>query len=212
MVQILRKMESMQPKPTPNTDESATDMNELRSELARIEKFFARRFDEISMEINATSQLVGMSEQGLETRFAEILGVLSAISYHGDGKTPHNAGVELDAVVKTTEEAANRILDSADQISTIVKSDVDWANADARQQALNNISGLTETILMACAFQDLTGQRIGRTLENIRKAEAELSDTLKKLGLKIDTAEALTQAALPSNFASSQDDIDSLFR
>ena len=102
------------------------------NQLQAIEQFMARRFDEISMEINATSQQVDMAEEGIITRFSEILEILHAVSYSGDGKTPANAGVELDAVVDMTEEAANKILDAAGRINTKIHSEEDWDNKDAR--------------------------------------------------------------------------------
>lgn len=42
-------------------DDSSFDKDAMRQQLAAFEKFVARRFDEISMEINATSQLLDMA-------------------------------------------------------------------------------------------------------------------------------------------------------
>jgi transposase-like protein len=65
--------------------------------------------------------MVDMAESGISNRFGEILKILSAISFHGDGSSPHNVGVELNAVVKTTEDAANRILSSSETIANMMK-------------------------------------------------------------------------------------------
>ena len=191
----------------------AAGLAALQESVAELRRFVARRFDEVSFEVNATGQMVGMSEDNMTKRFTEVLIVLNAISFKGDGKTPHNVGVELDAVVKTTEDAANKILDAAALISELTKRPIDWADDRQRAKALAAINNQADNILAACAFQDLTGQRIARTLENIRKAEAELSDTLKRMGIKIDiTAEQTAEALGKSeNRAASQADIDSLF-
>ena len=188
---------------------------EMAASLARLEKFITRRFDEVSAEIHATCEMVDMAESGISGRFSEILKVLSAISFHGDGASPHNVGVELDAVVKTTEDAANRILNASEVISGLAREDaIDWNDPAARKKLFAEVRGMTDDILTACAFQDLTGQRIGKTLENIRRAEADLSEMLRKMGVDVDMA-IVTDPALPEdvqqNNLSGQDDIDKLF-
>ncbi len=178
------------------------------NQLQAIEQFMARRFDEISMEINATSQQVDMAEEGIITRFSEILEILHAVSYSGDGKTPANAGVELDAVVDMTEEAANKILDAAGRINTKIHSEEDWDNKDARGKIIESINDDVEEIFMACSFQDITGQRIRKTLENLKTIEDRLGVALDRLGIHV--AIDPDKEAVP--VGTSQDDIDALFK
>lgn len=191
----------------PENAPSAASPDNLAENIARLEKFIARRFDEISMEINATSQIVGMSEDALTARFGEVLGVLQDISQHDSG-TAHNVGVELDAVISATESAANQILDSVGVIEALIASDINWADTGARVQLLAAIREQAATITGACAFQDLAGQRITRTLDNIRAAEDKLADTLQKIGLDARPANTSDTAA-PAN--ATQSDIDALF-
>jgi hypothetical protein len=189
----------------------------MAERLARMEKFMTRRFDEISAEIHATCQMVDMAETGISSRFGEILKILSAISFHGDGSSPHNVGVELDAVVKTTEDAANRILTASETIAASMKEEaIDWHDPSARRALFVQMRAQTDDILTACAFQDLTGQRIGKTLEKIRKAEAELTDMLAKLGVSVNdlpqgpATNDLIDEVKPDKIAN-QGDIDALF-
>ena len=77
----------------------AQHMATLLNQIGTMETFIKRRFDEISMEINATSQQIDMTEDGMAKRFGEILGVMNSISYSRDGTTPANTGVELEAVI-----------------------------------------------------------------------------------------------------------------
>lgn len=187
-------------------------LDTLRGQIENFERFVARRLSELSMEINATGQLVGMAEESLKKSLSESLNTLEAISYQGTGISPVNAGVELNAVVKTTEDAANRILDAADRVLNLVKEQVDWNDETARAQHLGKIGKEAQTILMACAFQDLTGQRIATTLDNLRRVEMELSTAFKRMGLKIDLEHIDGKpAAMPRSFATSQGEIDSLF-
>ena len=70
----------------------------MQQELIELRRFVTRRFDEVSFEINATGQMLGMNEEAMTSRFSEVLALLNAVSFRGDGATPHNVGVELDAV------------------------------------------------------------------------------------------------------------------
>lgn len=198
-------------KKAKTSHDDAADMfgavNNLANQLQAIDTFIKRRFDEISMEINATSQQVDMAEEGIVRRFTEVLDVLKAISFSGDGSTPANTGVELDAVVEMTEAAANRILDAADRISSRLKEKTDWDKAENREHTMENISKDIEEIFMACSFQDITGQRIRKTLDNLRMIEERLSTALGKMGIQIDAHAGGDMTAK----AATQDDIDSLF-
>ena len=134
---------------------------------------------------------------------------LQAISYSGDGLTPANAGVELDAVVDMTEDAANRILDAAGRITNSINKDDDWNDENVRQKAFAAIQNEVDEIFMACSFQDITSQRIRKTLDNLHIIEDRLSGVLDKLGIKpVDITE---NRQLKGEVAASQDDIDALF-
>ena len=182
----------------------------VAAKLGTIEQFIARRFDEISMEINATSQQVDMAEEGNIKRFAEILEILKAVSYSGDGTTAANAGVELDAVVEMTEQAANRILDAADHLSGKIEAEKNSSTDEGRKQAFEEMGKDVEEIFIACSFQDITGQRIRNTLENLRVVEDRLGTALEKMGIHVE-AEAQDHDAI-KNKLSSQGDIDGFFQ
>jgi chemotaxis regulatin CheY-phosphate phosphatase CheZ len=184
-------------------------MSTVSSQLQMIEKFIARRFDEISMEINATSQQVDMAENGIANRFGEILEVMKAVSYSGDGTTAANTGVELDAVVETTAAAANRIMDAAERINGFVAAAREAKDDASRAAAFEGIENDVSEIFMACSFQDITGQRVRNTLDNLKLVEERLSTALDKMGIKVDV-KAEDHIAIKST-QSSQDDIDSLF-
>lgn len=198
------------------TDDRATtetggepSLEEIRARLDKMESFFSRRFDEVSAEVNAASQLVGMAEDSVKQRFAEIFEVLEAISHHGDGQSRAQAGVELDAVLKITEDAANRILDAADRINERLDDDARWADPERRAQAIAETKSDVQEILMASAFQDLTGQRIQSTIDNLQQIEQRLSQTLQKFGIETDELRVnVTRHVEPG---SSQDAVDEMF-
>jgi len=205
---------SEKPKSDKNNDETAqgvfSAVDSVAQRLSTIEQFIARRFDEISMEINATSQQVDMAEEGIIKRFAEILEILKAVSYAGDGSTAANAGVELDAVVEMTEQAANRILDAADHLTSRIEEEKNSSTDEGRKQAFEEMGKDVEEIYMACSFQDITGQRIRKTLENLRIIEDRLGSALDKMGIQIDVNPEDHVAI--KNKLSTQNDIDNFFQ
>lgn len=190
-------------------NDDGASLEDVRARLERMEKLFSRRFDEVSAEVNAASQLVGMAEDSVKQRFGEIIEVLEAISHHGDGKSRVQAGVELDAVLKITEDAANRILDAADRISERLDSETAWENPDRRAAAIADTKNDVQEILMASAFQDLTGQRIQNTIENLQLIESRLSQTLQKFGIEPGSLKTNVQAYMEPGAL--QEDIDGMF-
>jgi len=187
-----------------------SEIKTLEEKLETMDVFIKRRFDEISMEINATAQQFDMAEDGIAKKFGEILEVISAISYHGDGHSAANSGVELEAVIEDTENAANTILDAADRISAYMDDESKWKSADKQADMKERIRLDIQEILMACTFQDLTGQRIRNTLDNLHEIETRISSTFEKLGVDIKPDEQVVENKVTR--ASSQDEIDALLK
>jgi len=190
------------------------DSIDVDQKLDALETFIARRFDEISMEIEATSQLMEMAESDAGKRFTDMLHMLNAISFAGDGSSPANSGQELEAVIKETENAATKIMDAADTIKAELDKHEDDFSSDMRLATMaETIYTQTQNILLACEFQDLVSQRVATSLNNIRDIQERLSGTLEKFGIKTDKKsqdehELLNQTATE---ISSQGDIDALF-
>lgn len=79
-----------------------------------------------------------------------------------------SAAVQLDAVIKATEEAAHIIMDAADEIQNVV-------GASKTEDALKNqITDITARIYEACNFQDLTGQRIRKVMTALDVTESKI--------------------------------------
>lgn len=193
----------------------ADNMAALMQQLSSMETFIKRRFDEISMEINATSQQIDMSEDGMAKRFGEILGAMNAISFSGDGSTPANTGVELEAVIAETQKAANTILDCTDRMSALLHAanEAAWTNADDRARILDTLAEDLQNIIIACSFQDIAGQRIRKTLESIGDIEDRISSTLESMGIGPQSLQVAVAAGAGDKIrsGSTQDEIDALF-
>ena len=154
--------------------------------------------------------------------------------------TPHeladkelpNASDQLDAIVKTTEHATQRIMDSCEKLEDIhnrfkerllsseipVDPDIMMSIDSTVEEAQAYITEIFE----ACNFQDLTGQRIQKIVTTLREVERQVLRMIVVFGVKrkdldADTrksieqeAEVLNGPALPGQGGLEQDDIDDL--
>lgn len=189
----------------------AKALETLASQMEGFEKFVKRRFDEISMEINATSQQLDHAGKDITGQFQEIMGVLSAVTFQGDGNSQVNAGFELEAVINDTEEAAVKIMDAADRIALRLRDQGNMNDEATRNAVMTEIKGEVQNILMACTFQDLTSQRIRKAVENISGIQERLGTALEKLGIKADPTGGDIIHEANKTRLTSQSDIDALF-
>jgi chemotaxis protein CheZ len=120
------------------------------------------------------------------------------------------SSVQLQDVLKSTEDATLTIIDSATAIQGIIA-----ANPIAEKDK-KAVEALITKIYEACNFQDITGQRIKKVLKNFEDLEARvvnLADATKA-GVypvkKIDSE--LVSGPQLSTEAPSQDDVDKLFK
>jgi len=139
----------------------------LAPHFAALRAFMDRRIAEVSAEVAASVQLLGLSEEAITARIAEVhaqIARLIAIPATG----ARTSGLELEAVVQATEAAADTIMEAAEAIQS-------WLDHGARDA--DAIAALTErvnAIYQACSFQDLTGQRIRRAIKQLQQVETML--------------------------------------
>lgn len=140
---------------------------ELGDRLDDLRRFVDRRLAEVSVEIHGAVQMVDFTESNLSGQIAEVRAQIAGLVAAPVAAT-HNSGLELEAVVAATEAAAERIMDAAEAINGLIAEDRrDPADRAALAAGVN-------AIFEACAFQDLTGQRIGRAIAQLRAIETLL--------------------------------------
>jgi chemotaxis protein CheZ len=126
-----------------------------------------------------------------------------------------SAAEELNAIISTTEEATETIMESCETILDSIKD----VSAELHQTVESNIVKIYE----ACTFQDLTGQRIKKVSTSLAQIDQKVSAIIGMLQRNLDIKTAsgngvsklstpvvdplLNGPALPQN-AVSQDDID----
>lgn len=147
----------------------------LAPHFAALRAFVDRRIAELSAEVSSSVQLLGMTEEALGNRIAEVhaqIARLIAIPATG----ARNSGLELEAVVQATESAAETILEAAEAIQTWL----DEGGGDTT--ALAALTERVNIIFQACSFQDLTGQRIRRAIKQLQQVESMLEGLVPGIG------------------------------
>jgi chemotaxis protein CheZ len=132
---------------------------------------------------------------------------------------------QLDAIVKATEEATHSILEASESIS----GDAMALQGETDQAKIGEISDrlaqYAMTIMEACSFQDLTGQRVSKIVSSVQFVEDRVNqmvelwgrDEIEALSAQLKPCEdedpdkkLLNGPQLPGQ-AISQDEIDALF-
>lgn len=122
-----------------------------------------------------------------------------------DGKTIPDAGLQLDAVIKSSEDAANDIIDAACLIMELAPE-----NEKVQEQAMK--------IIEKCDFGDLSRQRLIKVVSHLDNIETRLTKLFEALKMerkepeekKCEDGASLSGPQLASD-APSQDDIDAIF-
>lgn len=148
--------------------------------LAQIAAESMQRFIE-SMDAAVNSELRDIADY-IVTMKQEI-GVFQANDIK-DSRIPA-AGQELDAVVRSTEEATNSIMECAEEILAADTSD------PQAYQAL--VTDKVMQIFEACSFQDLTGQRVSKVVETLQTIEKRVARLVEAINAK-DVEGVLTRA------------------
>ncbi|MBA5779002.1 protein phosphatase CheZ [Stappia sp. F7233] len=89
-----------------------------------------------------------------------------------DNRIPE-AGRELDAIVEATESATHTIMEAAETIMSADASDIDAYQATVNDKIVE--------IFEACAFQDITGQRISKVVNTLNYIDERVSAFMKRL-------------------------------
>lgn len=127
--------------------------------------------EQLEQEISRIAQYI--AEAKLE--IAAIAPPSQATEEDGNAKNVAAAALQLNEVVRYTEEATNTIMDNAEALMALAGSLVDTdASAKVNEHALG--------ILEACSFQDITGQRIKKVMSTLEQIELRIARLIKLFG------------------------------
>ena len=126
-------------------------------------------------DISATTTEVGGELKELVRYIEGVKSELATIqpeSIHGE-HIPSATG-QLDAILESTAEAADTILDAAEAIEAIAD--------DSPQDVATKLREVSTNIFQASSFQDLNGQRITKVTNSLQEIEVKVISLLRALG------------------------------
>jgi chemotaxis protein CheZ len=178
--------------------------DELAPQMAELRRFIDRRLSELSVEVHGATQLLGFSEANLSSQLGHLQEELGTMLARPVEAT-RNSGLELEAVVQSTEAAANQIMEAAEAIGDTLRA------ALPDKSALATINAKIDAIFEACAFQDLTGQRVRRAIEHLQHMESTITGILAPPGTEVEVKQPAPPTVQSDGQDLPQDDIDALF-
>jgi chemotaxis protein CheZ len=187
---------------------NGSDSEALRQAIAPLfedlRRFVDRRIAELSVEVHGATQLLGFSEENLTAQLNRLHENVGRMLSEPSAAT-RNSGLELEAVVQAGEVAANQIMEAAEAINEAVRQAIPGTEAMLR------VSAKIDTIFEACAFQDLTGQRLRRAIEHLQHMESTLTGILAPPGSDHEVFHPQPPTVSSTGADVSQNDIDALF-
>ena len=132
-------------------------------------------------------------------------------------------GDQLDAIVKTTEQATNTIMEATERSDDAIAKLRENITDPAQLALLDTITENGNEVFEACSFQDITGQRINKVVKSIIYVEQRVQALVELWGeskvAEVEVVpekektekEALLHGPQLEGEGLSQDDIDSLF-
>jgi len=218
------------PAPTAAVDATAlaellAEVRAMRAEMAELRQSAGRTQDEddamkrdVRIEIAQMVRSIGRAK-------AEI----AAIKHPEAGTDQmETASHQLEAITSTTERSTNEIMTAVDDIEQMLKKITALTVEDAEVGLLiDQAAERLISIIEACSFHDLTGQRVTQVVKTLRFIESRILAMIDIWGLEAfrdlplpdesaeatedhEEAELLNGPALGGK-GLSQDDIDALF-
>jgi len=152
-----------------------------------------------SLAETITASSMDVLRRELETMAASIAQTrkeIASIKPEGPGNNRIvTATEELDHVVKSTEKAAAEILSSAERVLAIAQELKDKGINDP---LCNELEEQGTNLLMACSFQDLTGQRMTKVVNTLRYLETRVNAMIEIWGITAQDAEKIVQQHIES--------------
>ncbi|WP_020401003.1 protein phosphatase CheZ [Kordiimonas gwangyangensis] len=118
----------------------------------------------------------------IATELRELLSYIGAAKNELMGMQPKSlsnrdipdAGEQLDAIVKSTEDAAETIMDAAETVGML--------SEEAEGEMAEKLEKVSTELFQASSFQDLTGQRITKVMRTLGHLEERLNALADAIG------------------------------
>ncbi len=164
--------------------------------------------------------------ENLEALFSYVQRVrteIASLNQSGDGEDKFaTMGEQLDGVLEATKDASDSIMEAIEKNNEAVAKLKESIEDSELIELLETIENSNSAVFEACAFQDITGQRVTRIVKSVSYVEDRVNalreiwgdDELAKVELaavEMTENEKLLHGPQSKAEAISQDEIDKLF-
>jgi chemotaxis protein CheZ len=177
---------------------------EISPLFAELRCFLDRRISELSAEVHGATQLLGYSEDNLSGQLGKLHEQVTRM-LAAPADASRNSGIELEAVVQTTEAAANQIMEAAESISDSIRTAV------PDREIMTAINRKIDAIFEACSFQDISGQRIRRAIEHLQHVDSALAEMIAPPGTAAPVFQPRPPTVVSNGADQNQGQIDAMF-
>jgi len=182
----------------------------LLQKIDKLQTFVDRRLSEVSTEVSLSMEAMEMNDDSLKEMLHGVRSEIGAVVTNQGGNTAHNSGLELEAVIKYTEEATMKILDSAERIiNVVVEAAADPKAPKVLKTLAQKVQNEANSIIQETEFQDITGQRLREALKRLFVAADALDNIQVKLGGVIDQSNTIQEKQIETQL--NQSSIDDMF-
>ena len=91
-------------------------------------------------------------------------------------------GQQLDGIMESTSEASDTIMDAVEKSGEAVEKLAASLTEPSLIALLDQISDCNNTVFEACAFQDLTGQRVAKIVKSVTYVETRVNKLMEIWG------------------------------
>ena len=182
------------------------------------------------MDLQVTSKFENLDSQrlseNLEALFNYVQRVrteIASLNQSGDGEDKFaTMGQQLDGVVEATKEASDAIMEAVESNNEAVAKLKASIDDSALVELLDSIENGNNAVFEACAFQDITGQRVTKIVKSVSYVEDRVTalreiwgddelDNVERVVEELTEDEKLLNGPQSKSEAISQEEIDKLF-
>lgn len=166
-------------------------------------------------------------EENLRALFSYVQRVrkeIASLNRAGDGEDKFvTMGEQLDGIVEATMDATETIMEAVESNANTIHELRDLVTDKKQRALLDKLLHNQNKVFEACAFQDLTGQRITKIIKSVSYVEDRVNmlreiwgpEELDKVEIEVEDTrtedEKLLHGPQSKTEAISQDEIDKLF-
>ena len=169
-------------------------------------------------------QLLGENLEALFKYVERVRVEIASLNKSGEGDDQFmTMSKQLDGVVEATQDASDRIMDAVENSNETADALRETLSDPAQIELLDKIVENNNVVFDACAFQDLTGQRVTKIVKSVSYVEERVTALRAIWGAReLDSVELevtddrtedekLLNGPQAKSEALGQDDIDALF-